>query len=62
MTRNNKLLGQLGVWLCNRYSRPLTECEKALDRQYVGLMIDVLGGKVSYYGRDAAPTPEEPAS
>lgn len=48
-----KLLGRLGVWLCNRYyPRPVTFSEGAQTQQYVRLVIDVLRGQCHDYGRD----------
>jgi hypothetical protein len=47
------LLGRIGVWLCDRnFPRPSTKSEHAQCMQYVGLMIEVLRGEVTYYGRD----------
>jgi len=49
----SRMLGKLGVWLCDRfYPRPDTHSEASQTQQYVGLMIDVLKGQVAYYGRD----------
>lgn len=49
----NKLLGRLGVWLCNRYfPRPSTRCENAATGDYVRLMIQSLEGQIPHYGRD----------
>jgi hypothetical protein len=51
----SKLLGRLGVWLCDRYyPRPSTSAEQALNSQYVRLVIDVLRGECTDYGRDRA--------
>lgn len=52
--RVKRFFGGIGVWLCNRcYPRPATKVEAASSQQYAALMIDVLRGQVSYYGRDA---------
>jgi hypothetical protein len=49
----HKLLGRLGVWLCNRnFPRPCTNAEAAQTQQYVRLVIDVLKGNCRDYGRD----------
>jgi len=48
-----KLLGRLGVWLCNNYyPRPVTNSEGAASQQYVSLVIKVLRGQCDDYGRD----------
>lgn len=50
-----KLLGRLGVWLCDRfYPRPATLSEAAQSSQYAHLMVEVLRGNCRYYGRDRA--------
>lgn len=46
-----KLLGRLGVWLCNRYSpRPLTDHELAGTKQYVALVCKFM----EWYGHEEA--------
>jgi hypothetical protein len=48
-----KLLGCLGVWLCDRFQpRPITQLEHGIDQQYVELMINSLRGQIPHYGRD----------
>lgn len=52
-----KLLGRLGVWLCDHYHpRPATKSENDQITQYTQLVINVLRGQCDDYGRDRRET------